>query len=427
MKRLPLLILLVCGGGFVFGLIELFVLRFEAGDVYPPYSSLRADPLGTRAFFESLDHLHGLSLRRDFSSENQLPPGKETTYLHLAAERNDWTFLPEETFREIENFLGRGGRLVITFFPENYSSAKFIGMRGLAGGPGGPKGAKPLGKSTPSGSSPKNKKRQNKTDDNSQPVMVSPAERWGIDFGTVGLARNENGISLPATVRNETELDLPPSLNWHSSMIFTNLEPSWQTIYARGTNPVVVERFFGPGSVVMATDSFFVSNEALTKERHADLLAWLVGAGKNVVFDEAHLGLVETSGIAALMKKYRLYWLAAALLGLAILFVWRNSSSFLPPFSDEGQVELVTGKDSSAGFVNLLRRNLPAREILELCFAEWTKSLTHAGYHTIARVDQAQAVLEAERKRDRRERDPVKAYQEICKVLNTSSKKREQQ
>ena len=40
------------------GVIRLFQLRFEAGDVYPPYSSYRADPLGTRALYQSLENLN---------------------------------------------------------------------------------------------------------------------------------------------------------------------------------------------------------------------------------------------------------------------------------------------------------------------------------------------------------------------------------
>ena len=42
---------------FFYGVIELLIARFEAGDVYPPYSSYRSDPLGSRAFYEGLDLL----------------------------------------------------------------------------------------------------------------------------------------------------------------------------------------------------------------------------------------------------------------------------------------------------------------------------------------------------------------------------------
>jgi hypothetical protein len=77
----------------------------------------------------------------------------------------------------------------------------------------------------------------------------------------------------------------------------------------------------------------------------------------------------------------------------------------------------VAGKDAAAGFVNLLHRNVPARDLLNLCFAEWTKSLTRGNAHLIARVDQAQTVLEAENARPQRDRNPVKTYQEISRIL----------
>jgi hypothetical protein len=42
---------------FLSGVGHLFVLRFQTGDVYPAYSSLRSDPLGARVFYESLENL----------------------------------------------------------------------------------------------------------------------------------------------------------------------------------------------------------------------------------------------------------------------------------------------------------------------------------------------------------------------------------
>ena len=45
-------LLLLSWIGFGFGIWRLFVLRYEKGDVYPAYSSYRADPLGSLAFNE---------------------------------------------------------------------------------------------------------------------------------------------------------------------------------------------------------------------------------------------------------------------------------------------------------------------------------------------------------------------------------------
>src|SRR5437660_964673 len=119
MKRnFSLMLLLACAVGFALGIAQLFKLRFETGDVYPAYSSLRSDPLGASAFYESLGQLQGINVSRDFRMTDQLPDGKNIAYLHLAGDRNEWEELPEESFKEIETFLTRGGRLVVALSPE---------------------------------------------------------------------------------------------------------------------------------------------------------------------------------------------------------------------------------------------------------------------------------------------------------------------
>src|SRR6266496_1054309 len=128
MKRAPLIILLVCAAAFAFGLFQLFKLRFELGDVYPEYSSLRSDPLGSMAFCESLEQLPGLTVRRDFTTANRLPEEPRTTYLHRAAHREDWHSLPPHLVQEIESFLARGGRLAITFFG-NHQAVRILSRR----------------------------------------------------------------------------------------------------------------------------------------------------------------------------------------------------------------------------------------------------------------------------------------------------------
>jgi hypothetical protein len=105
---------------------------------------------------------------------------------------------------------------------------------------------------------------------------------------------------------------------------------------------------------------------------------------------------------------------------LALLFIWKNSFSLVPPHADLARSDHIAGKDATAGFVNLLRRNIAPGEILDVCFNEWTKSLLHRGNVRIASVDQAQAVMEAERVRPPRAREPVRAYQEICRALKSS-------
>ena len=105
MKRyFPLILLLGCAAAFTFGLVRLFQLRFEVGDVYPAYSSLRSDPLGTMAFYESLGRVPGFSARRDFSTPNRLPEEPHTVYLQLAASRYEWDWVPADCLANWKRF-----------------------------------------------------------------------------------------------------------------------------------------------------------------------------------------------------------------------------------------------------------------------------------------------------------------------------------
>src|SRR5215467_6528288 len=130
--RSIVLALLVCVVLFAAGLYQIFQLRFESGDVYPEYSSLRADPLGTMALCESLDRMPGVFVRRDYSADNRLPDGRDTTYLHLAAHTDDWAWMDQDLIKEIEGFVMGGGRLAVSFYPETSKPFRWFPQ-----GPGG--------------------------------------------------------------------------------------------------------------------------------------------------------------------------------------------------------------------------------------------------------------------------------------------------
>jgi hypothetical protein len=46
-----------------------------------------------------------------------------------------------------------------------------------------------------------------------------------------------------------------------------DLDSNWRVLYERGGYPVLIERVFGSGSIVLCSDSYFLSNEALRRER----------------------------------------------------------------------------------------------------------------------------------------------------------------
>ena len=410
MKRyFPFFILLACAAGFACGMVYLFDLRFESGDVYPPYSSLRADPLGTMAFYESLERIPGLAVRRDFSASDKLPEETQTVYLHLAGSPFEFEFISDEEYQSVQDYLARGGRLVITFFPQaegfwfdqDTNSTEH----------------KTMTKSKSKSKSKTDKKARHSDEEDFS--WTSLADKWDFQIAFHKLEPDGDSYA-PAIVTNLTNLPLPGTLRWHSGVTFKNLSKSWRVIYARDGNAVVMERKFGSGSVVFATDSYLLSNEAMLNDRHANLLAWLVGPARNVVFDEAHFGIMDNPGVAALVLKYHLQGLVAGLLVLAGLFVWKHSFSLVPPFANERGERFVAGKDSAAGFVNLLQRCIPPRDLMAACFGEWKKSVAHRKQLT-GRYQQAEAVFAAESASH--DRSSVETYRKITDTLGTQNQK----
>src|ERR1700687_3496893 len=114
-KRLAIL-MLVLAGGFFYGLWVLYQLRFAAGDIYSAYSSLRADPMGTKAFYESIQQLPGWSAARNYLPLENAPKGN-ATLLFLGEEPHIFEASPEENLKAFEALARSGARVVIAMLP----------------------------------------------------------------------------------------------------------------------------------------------------------------------------------------------------------------------------------------------------------------------------------------------------------------------
>ncbi len=340
---LPVLLVL-----FGFGVLRLFRLRFETGDVYPPYSSLRSDPLGAKAFYESLEHLRPLTVERFIQRLDKLREGRNTTLFVLGADTFEMSRSTEDEYKKLEQFMFDGGRIVISFAPLN---TRPWALRREE--------AKDKNKEKPSDKDPgksdepddSGKRRHPVSDDEEGMKLISLKERWNVEFGFRTLPKDADDNYRSVMARNRAGRDLPDSIVWHTALYFEKPGTNWKVVYARDSLPVLIERRFGRGALVLSADSYFVSNEAMRNERHPELLAWLVGPNATVLFDETHLGVMEQPGVATLVRQYRLLGLVIGLLLLAGLFVWRNAVSFVPAYAEESagtRDDAVAGKDSAA-------------------------------------------------------------------------------
>lgn len=407
---------------FVTGIVRLFVLRFEAGDVYPPYSSLRTDPLGGKAFFMALKNLPGLEVSRSYRPVSRLKPdGGMAFFIAGLGVEAQWD---EDEVDAVEAFAQAGGRVVVTFSPvlEKPEPAATPKPK-PSPSPVKKFWATPAPKTAPAAEKSAREKKPEEDDGDKKKPAALPLDglvrRWGLEADYFKTAAKDAGKPMRAVRAGSEPGD--PKLSWHSRLFFRRPGKPWRTLYACDGRPVLVERAWGKGTIVLASDSYFLSNEAMRRERHPALLAWLAGPNRRVVFDETHFGIGENPGIATLVRRYRLHGVVLALAVLAALFVWKNASCFLPPHetgADGGGI--VAGRDSAEGFVNLLRRSVPQRELMKTCAAEWKRTFGHrSGFGE--KLRQIETI--AAETQSAKARDAVEAYRRIARALAMKTKR----
>jgi hypothetical protein len=196
-------------------------------------------------------------------------------------------------------------------------------------------------------------------------------------------------------------------------------------IYRRGGHPVIVERPYKRGTILLCADSYLISNEALRSERHPAVLIRLLGPHRHVTFDEAHFGIYKVPGIAQLIRNYKFHWFFLSIALLFILFIWKNSISFIPPTDDgDGDTSASnTGKGYAQGLTSLLRRNIPVKNVLRVSLEEWKKSPELEDRWRSDRMEEMVKVVELEEAVSEHQANPVKGYNAMGRILSEGNSK----
>jgi len=410
------------------GVIHLFNLRFATGDIYPAYSSLRSDPLGTRAFYDSLEDFNELAVQRNFYRLHSRKVGAGDVWFYLGAGIPGSDRIPERISRDLDRLTEFGGRLVITYLPVNKKIEQSPGGEKAAAGPNptqpptanqsrsqdGARENTPTTAPAPDSDKLKDDRQKKNT---AEDTWVSIKEHWGFGFSyhdNLPLkGKDQKYLSLEATARRP---DLPAAISWHTNLYFELFDDRWQTLYAVDDKPVIIERPMGMGTVVLCADSYFISNEALRSERHPQLLAWLIGRHSRIIFDESHFGIYKPPGVAGLLRSFGFHWFFGALAVPALLFVWKSAVYFVPPRTPDGQsaAEVLAEKDSTQGLIALLRRNIRDRKILQVCGRQWEQAFKKDTRIQSGTVEQMQRILQSELTASGKKSDPVAGYRKIA-------------
>jgi hypothetical protein len=389
-SRRSFIALLALAALLAFALGHVFQRRV-ARDLYPVYSSFRADPLGTRALHDALAAVPGLTVDRSLVPLARLSAQPERTLLLLGVQRYDLSEVPSEDFAALDGALRSGSRVILCLKGINLAPTTELENDASA---------RDELKKTRQAADQARKKTAKKPDDpddesvdpaREEPAKQSPTKpakpkhppvdalaRWGFSI------EEQRDHSDLLTNRPAAPV-LPTDFRWGSALVIKPVaEAPWHPVIERDGAMLVAERSIGLGTLVVATDAYAVSNEALQRERATEFLCWLIGPHRHVVFDESHLGVLENPGIAALARRYGLMP-AFALCGLlALLFIWRRAAAFVPP-PPAGAITTLDYRPTSS-LTALLRRALPAAQLLPTCLAEWRRT-ARAG--DLARVEAA--------------------------------------
>ena len=392
-RLFPMIAFLLAALLFACGIGELLIMRFEKGDVYPPYSSFRSDPRGTRAFLEGLGLVQGVTAVRSTVPLAGASAIEGSTLFLIGLDERAFGRMDAPTVRTMEEAARKGARIVIAFAPLTHEGEDRRPMALKERQEGSGKG-----------------KEGSKDEDALQEEYVDLWGRWEV--GTRLLSRLSGRANLVGGGQG-----FPLFVDWRSPLVFEPHHKDWRPIYEREGSPVLLERPFGKGEIVLASDAFFLSNEAMKKERLPHLLSWLCGDHRRIIFDETHLGIAESPGLAKLIERHGLTPFFISLIVLIALALWRASIPLVPARSSRHPGEISLGRDHLTGLANLLRRNIPRNDVVAACVNEWENSFSHGGRDVSFLISQMSEIVQGDLSRPRRMRSPVDAYRRISRLV----------
>jgi hypothetical protein len=395
-RSAPALALVLLGAALVAGFVGVLEKRFVEGAVYPHYASYRNDPLGTSALYESLERLEGVEVSRNLRHLQSVTGlDGDTVLLLLGYPRDGFEDLRAPDDSPVMRAVEEGARLVLTinpgtvpelFRPERTEQEEdWMERRRKIREARSRRAAAEKSEQGAEGSEEDEEDEEDEEEAKLEREMASAVgqrltAKLRFEVTAPGYeARPENGWE---TVGGEGAFSPPPSELpvWRSQYRLDPKDEAWRAAVLVGEDPVVIERPWGEGSVVIASDSYFASNEGLHLGSSPEFLLWLLGGKAKAVFDETIHGTLETGGAMKLIRRYRAHGVFFGLLVFFALWAWRSASPLVPgsEAQDRGLVDgsgTVMGEGSGTGFLRLLRRSVPPAELLGQCLASWRASL----------------------------------------------------
>ena len=412
-KVLSAALLLIVLLGLLGGVSWLIHLRFATGQAYPDGSSLRADPVGAKVLFDSYDALGGVFVVRNFTpfaEVEALPAGATLLMLNMPG-RSLYQLAMHDS---IERFVSSGGRLVVALNPDHIAY-QYVEEEA----------DEDVSDEEPEQTDASVEEKEEEAEQKSMFARRAEAsqQRFWAEIALLHGA-HEGG---DAQCTDET-LGLPMSLPWREGGVLDELGEDWVALYKIEEEVVVAQRDLGRGSIVLLTDDYLFSNEALLKHRYSDLLTWVLGEGRTVIFDETHLGVSESTGVAILMRRYRLGGFCLGCVILMALVVWRGVSPLLPAHAGRTKGNIILAEHSTeAGLSDLVRRSVSAVDLPREAFRQWKQSFIRNAAdeaHYAKELGEVHELLAEYTELPKRKRKPAELHLNIQTIINRKKRRR---
>ncbi len=386
----------------VVGLAWLAGLRWQSGEVYPRYSSFRADPRGTRALHDALTRLDTLHVERNVTPWERLELEAQDTILILGA--NQWRLSAARP--NIQRWTEAGARVVVVLLTAPADERS----RRLAEDASGfwPEESDDEDEAVRSESAGNEAEEASEMDEDASSLReilryIPPRPLFGVRAmpGPNLEAQSPPPVNVSAEWR---DIPLPP---WRGSHVFqinpdSHHASEWRVLASLGNGgvaessgerdnelgdesqsyihgaPVVLARAVGEGELWLVADAYAFTNEGAWLDPAPQFLSALIGPSSRVLIDEVHLGTSVSPGVVALIRRFHLHGLLVAGILFFCLLVWQGLLPLTPIDRDtdlgEDAAGRVAGRDSSEALISLLRRSVPADRLLPEAWARWTRS-----------------------------------------------------
>lgn len=413
-------------GAFLLALSFVLSDRLRTSDHLPPYSSLRSDPVGTKVLHETLVRFDSLRVRRFLLTADRLETGQDSLVLIPGAD-----FLGKDTLERLRDLAIAGSHIVIL----ESANTKTIDKNEAEGArrrtererqqaerrelrdkrrkeetgrraENGPKSDP----DTEASGEPQ-KQTEEETEDRSALRLLGLVRK--LSPAKPGATQEELAPTVAEALRHpQAPASLPESVPWFGP-VRLEAEPVWQTLFEIGEDPVAVTRRMGRGRITYFTSTYPLSNEGLNQARGGQLVSFLLGGARDVVFFEHHLGVTDPQTLADLARSYGLGPAMLAALATLLLGYWRIGARLVPL----PQHTRIRGESDRANATlgTLLDRSLNQDSILPALLAE-AERLPPAHRPPPANIARAREAL-ADARWEKPRPDLVTLHQRIAALL----------